>query len=151
MPFSAEEQKRFWSKVEKTDGCWIWRACLNNMGYGQVRARGIAHLAHRVSWELANGSIPDGLLVLHRCDNPPCVNPKHLSLGTARDNSDDRETKGRGRPPRGERCARAVLTIEKVRAIRARAAEDRGVLAAEFGVGRRTINQIIARVRWAHV
>ncbi len=87
---------RFWQKVQKGDGCWEWQGSRNKLGYGITSLRGRAIRAHRVSWEIVNGPIPDGLLVCHRCDNPACVRPDHLFLGTQIDNLRDMRTKGRG-------------------------------------------------------
>lgn len=105
-PYSTRPlAERFWEKVEQGPGCWEWMAGRDSAtGYGRIRIgrAGSKHqLAHRVSWELANGPIPDGLWVLHHCDNPPCVNPAHLYLGTTIDNNRDRDA--RGRTARGER------------------------------------------------
>lgn len=90
--------ERFWAKVDKSGNCWTWTAFKNPKGYGlmgHVQADG-NQMAHRVSWVMANGEIPAGMLVLHRCDNPSCVRPDHLFLGTAQDNADDMMRKGRG-------------------------------------------------------
>lgn len=94
--------ERFWEKVVTSpDSCWLWTGAQSPRGYGAfVVSRGDVRTASRVSWELVNGPIPDGLWVLHRCDNPPCVNPDHLFLGTHQDNMDDMAQKGRGRKPR---------------------------------------------------
>lgn len=98
-------ETHFWSKVRKGDSsgaCWVWTAAKNQGGYGEVGVNGHCRLAHRVAWILVYGSIPDGLCVLHHCDNPPCVNPEHLFVGTPADNAADREAKGRGNQPTGD-------------------------------------------------
>ena len=92
-------EERFWAKVEKTDWCWIWTGARSQFGYGNLTTNGKQENAHRVSWEIHFGPIPDGMRVLHACDNPPCVRPFHLFLGTQKDNNRDRETKGRGNHP----------------------------------------------------
>lgn len=85
-------EARFWSKVKGGEACWLWQgATTGSLGYGHFRGRGGVHeYAHRVSWEMAHGPIPDGALVLHRCDVPTCVRPDHLYLGTNTDNANDR-------------------------------------------------------------
>jgi hypothetical protein len=91
-------EDRFFSKVQKTETCWIWTAYKNKKGYGQINSDGYnMKKAHRVSYEMHNGNIPDGLIVCHSCDNPSCVNPQHLWLGTDLQNAQDRDTKGRCR------------------------------------------------------
>lgn len=87
---------RFWAKVEKTENCWWWIAGRTPGGYGQFQMDGRPHPAHRVAWMLTNGRpIPAGLHVLHACDNPPCVRPEHLRLGTVADNMADKAAHGR--------------------------------------------------------
>jgi hypothetical protein len=93
---------RFFEKVDKTDDCWNWLASKKWDGYGQVKFEGSMQTAHRTSWILHNGPVPEKLCVLHKCDNPGCVNPEHLFLGTQRDNVHDAIKKGRhvNPPPR---------------------------------------------------
>ena len=89
---------RFWSRVEFSPHCWVWVGPTNDKGYGQIRVGGRGSrclLVHRLSWELHYGPIPPGMCVLHHCDNPPCVRPDHLFLGTLADNNRDMYRKGR--------------------------------------------------------
>lgn len=153
---------RFWSKVQKTDTCWVWSGARNSGGYGQFKFDGKQQAASRVSYVLAHGPIEPGLFVCHRCDNRACVRPDHLFLGTPQDNRDDCERKGRHaigartRPEtraKGEQHARARLTDEKVREIRRRleAGDSLGFLAARFGVTKVAIRFIGMRRTWKHV
>lgn len=96
--------ERFWSKVEKTDGCWLWTAYLDERGYGTFGYKGKVHYAHRVSYELTKGPIPIGLHILHSCDNPACVNPAHLRTGTHTDNMRDKVERGRDHNAKKKRC-----------------------------------------------
>lgn len=88
-------QERFWSQVDKSGNCWLWVGLKNVGGYGRIRVDGQQTTAHRFSYELHYGPIPDGMLVCHKCDTPACVNPSHLFLGTNLDNIQDRTQKGR--------------------------------------------------------
>jgi hypothetical protein len=121
--------ERFWSKVRKTPGCWLWTGAANNKGYGKIRLSGsrVMVSAHRASWILAfghleswNGDYKAGLCVLHRCDVPLCVNPEHLFLGTMSDNAMDMLSKGRHKftPQPGASNGRAILTEADVQEIR---------------------------------
>lgn len=98
---TPEVVSKFFKSVEKTDGCWMWRAGKFPGGYGAIHTNGKTRKAHRVSWEIHFGPIGEGLFVCHRCDTPRCVNPEHLFLGTAADNNADRNSKGR--QARGEK------------------------------------------------
>jgi hypothetical protein len=139
--------------VRVAQGCWGWTASTNAWGYAQLGSV----YAHRLSYEIHHGPIPDGKWVLHRCDNPPCTNPDHLFLGTHDDNMADATAKGRmnGRPnrPRGEQVKTSKLTAGKVREMRALAAAGRSTqaLAAQFGVSDDCVRSVVTRKRWAHV
>jgi hypothetical protein len=112
--------ERFWPKVDKDadGGCWVWTASRNEQGYGCCGFNGRTYTAHRLSYELARGPIPPGMHVLHRCDNPPCVNPEHLFVGDQSDNMRDMYGKGRGANRQGELSGAAKLTESQVREIK---------------------------------
>lgn len=149
--------ERFWSKVDRRgpDECWLWTAALNEHGYGVMRPdtkrrNGPTVKAHRVSLQLTGVEI-DGLYVLHSCDNPPCVNPNHLSTGTAAENTADMVSKGRGAQGSQRRTNKLVeAQIPEIRA-RAAAGELQKVLAADYGVSRPTISRVVNRLGWLHV
>lgn len=140
---------RFWSKVKISDGCWEWTAATDHCGYGRFGIRGRNRLAHRVSFCIHVGPVPEGMCVLHRCDNPPCVNPDHLFLGTQKDNMRDRDSKRR--TPSGESHAKSPLTWADVAEIRRRYAAggcSLNALAREFGVTNQSISKIVLRKSW---
>jgi hypothetical protein len=143
---------RFWSKVNKTDGCWIWTARLDRDGYGRFHPTATTLvLCHRLSWKLNNGPIPIGMCVLHHCDNPACVNPAHLFLGTQADNIDDKVKKGR--QSRGENHGRAKITEAQV--IEARERHNQGdtfaSLSREMGISYHTIWSVVTGRRWKYL
>jgi hypothetical protein len=143
---------RFWPKVDRRgpEECWPWRAYRKPGGYGAIAAGGRTRplQAHRVAWILTNGPIAAGLHVCHRCDNPPCVNPAHLFLGTDADNAADAASKGRVR--RGERHPHARLTAARVRWIRAQVAAGvlPRVVARRVGVTARHVRKVADRRAW---
>lgn len=152
-------EQRFWSKVDKDNGpvhpehgrCWVWTAALFSNGYGVF---GVAHKnkrSHRVSWELINGSIPSDMRVLHKCDNPRCVRPEHLFLGTDRDNAADRCSKGR--QARGQRIGRAILNDELVAKIKQLLRDGLGGTDIQelLGVDRENVYNIKRGMCWRHV
>jgi endogenous inhibitor of DNA gyrase (YacG/DUF329 family) len=155
---------RFWAFVHKTDTCWLWTGHRDRRGYGQLTTKSLlSHVrktetASRIAWEIHNGSIPDGMFVCHHCDNPPCVRPDHLFLGTAADNVQDMLKKGRHRyvlnPRSGEQHACSKLTHAQVVEIRMKFAGGllRHIdLAEMFGVSRQQIGSIVSHKAWRHV
>ena len=143
---------RFWSKVQRCadSECWPWLAHRSARGYGRIAIGRRSVGAHRVAWTITNGPIPSGKFILHHCDNPPCVNPLHLYVGTQADNVRDREERHRRVDPTGELHGRAKLTAAAVRTIRERAAtgETHRLLASEFGVVESAIFKIVHRQNW---
>ena len=109
---------RFFSRVEKTEGCWVWKSASDANGYGKISYRGRHESAHRVSYMIHVGEIPKDMFVLHKCDNPPCVNPCHLFLGTPTDNVHDMIKKGRAKSWEPSAVHFARLTWEDVSNIR---------------------------------
>lgn len=151
--FHGTLAERFWPKVSVRgpDECWEWQAGKGRFGYGRIGLGGKSKPtvgAHRVSWELAFGKIPDGFCVLHRCDNPPCVNPRHLFIGSHADNHADRDAKGRG--PSGERNGRAKLTTQKVSAVR-QARGSVSDICKKHGVTRFQVWAIKSGRQWTQV
>lgn len=148
---------RFWSKVRKGDSCWEWTAGAFRGGYGcfhianKSRWRACSVKASRFAWAIENGRVPFGLLVRHTCDNPACVRPSHLIVGTQTDNM--RDAVVRGRQSRGEGRPLAKMTDERVRALRERRAQGISFmqLAREFGISDWTVRGICGGRRWKHV
>ena len=136
--------QRFWDKVDKTGDCWEWTASRNRSGYGQFKlfdhgdGKQKVVEAHRLAWELARGPIPDGLCVCHHCDNPGCVRPDHLFLGTHKDNAQDKHKKGR---------ANLSQKYSDVMIIRLREEYASGLssnqLATKYNINRKTVLHII--------
>jgi hypothetical protein len=143
----------FWSFVRKDAECWEWMRFRNKFGYGRIRVSGVNFLTHRYAWILTHGVIPDDLCVLHRCDNPPCVNPSHLYLGTDADNARDRTERGRYADFKGEKHPRVKLSEREVLLIRQRLddGESQTNLAAMFGVTQAMISCIHKRLAWRHI
>lgn len=144
--------ERFWEKVDKRgpDDCWEWQGNVLRGGYGKIEVDKKTQTTHRFSYGLHHGPIPNGMCVCHSCDNPPCVNPDHLFLGTHQDNMTDKMKKGRHRAARGEDVASAKLTAREVSVIRATRGILPGYIVAEtFGVSGGTISSIHSGRRWA--
>lgn len=138
-------------QVERVGGCLEFMGYRNSSGYGELTIDRKFVLAHRLSYELSFGPIPDGLIVRHKCDNPPCVDPDHLEVGTHSDNFRDRDE--RGRTARGMTNGTAKLTDEDVRKIRQMRSDGwtYAELAALCGVGTTTIGRVVKGTHWRHV
>jgi hypothetical protein len=160
-PFLLAE--RFWEKVKKTDTCWNWIGATrlsngmkrNRGNYGIMRINDKVYSAPRISWELHNGPIRStGLWVLHHCDNPSCVRPDHLWLGTHQDNVDDKVKKGRSWKPEGEKAPWHILTKEQV--VKMRSLYDSGEkkifeIAKIFNIKSPTVGAVVRRTTWKHI
>jgi hypothetical protein len=131
------------------NGCWEWVGYFGTGGYGAISQNGKNCRAHRVSYEAYKGTIPKGMVVRHSCDNPACINPDHLSLGTQKDNVADREARGR-RDVKGEQIGTAKLTEAEVLEIKT-SVESPSILAVRYGVDRSNIWAIRAGKSWKHL
>jgi hypothetical protein len=160
---TPKDIQRFWAKVDKTAGlgpegtCWEWRCTLDRHGYGRMAICTKGHprnlAAQRLSVFLFTSEWPT-LFVLHRCDNPPCVRPDHLFLGTQKDNVRDMHTKKRDNHPRGEDSGASKLRSQEVKTIRLRYAQGGTTydkLAAEYNVNFRAIRDVVRRFTWTHI
>ena len=148
-------QERFDEKyaMDSDTGCWLWTASTNRAGYGQIQVARKVRGAHRVSYELHIGPIPEGegahgTCVLHRCDVRRCVNPDHLFLGSNIDNAQDMSRKGRA--PRGQANGQAKLTEQQALEIRADTRTGRAI-ATDYGISKTAVHLIKTRQSWAHL
>ena len=159
--------ERFWKKVNKNGPvmradltpCWVWTACTDkHFGYGVITMKPYHLLAHRVSWFLEHGVLLRGnkVQLMHRCDNPPCVNPDHLMIGTQKDNIHDCMDKGRFSPGYvcGEKVGNHKLTANEVLEIREKydgVREGYAAIGKEYGVDQTNIGYILRRKTWKHI
>ena len=165
MNFEQKVIDRFWTKVLKSDGCWLWQAARCRDGYGlySIRQNGIGkqYKAHRFVKMSQGEIIPSGYVVLHTCDNPSCVNPDHLKIGTIQENNLDKLSKNRQLGPKGQKNSRSKLTDEQVKDIKKRARVGSRVgynngsnlkqLAKEYGTCIDTIRLIARNKIWRHI
>lgn len=150
--YSRPAEERFWEKVDKSGDCWVWTGYIQRKGYGVFTINGKLIRAHRFAWELENGKIPDGMVIMHVCDNRRCVRASHLALGTQLENIKDRGEKER--QVRGTRNQRAKLTEDDVAEIRRKSTCEHVTIkdiATEYGVHRSTIECIVQRKTWRHI
>lgn len=146
---------RFWANVRKTDGCWIWLGSLRSKRkgeYGALNVYGQRTTTHRFSWQLHYGPIPDGQCVLHRCDNPKCVRPDHLFLGTNPENTQDKTNKGRQAKGSGHGMSKLTeVQVAEIRRLRTQGLGTQRGVARLFGVDHGTIRFIERGLTWKHV
>lgn len=149
--------KRFWNKVDKKENnCWVWKGATEVTGYGKFSLEGSTKQnyktgkAHRLSYEIHFGEIPNGLCVCHTCDNRLCVNPEHLWLGTREDNNKDRKAKGRNGDINGEKHGRVKLKASYLKDILKKKEEGLSYtrIAKEYGVCQSTISRMVKGVNW---
>jgi len=148
-------EERFWSKVDKSQGeeaCWIWTSTVSR-GRAMFHFQGTSVNAARVAWQLTYGEIPPSLEVCHHCDDMMCLNPKHLFLGTHKNNMNDMLAKGRERHLKGEALPHSKLNEVAVKDIRQRANKGVSVkeLARQYNVSTSTIRDVVRRKSWKHV
>lgn len=141
---------RFETKFSVTPGCWPWHGSMQSTGYGAFHVKGKYVAAHRFAYAAYVGPIADGLLVLHSCDNPICVNPDHLRLGTDSDNTADKVARNRCNGSKGEKNGSAKLTEGQVREIFHDTRSSRKV-AADYGIDKATVIKIWNRKKWSHL
>ena len=154
LSMDSRARARFMAKVPTGSllECWHWTGCIDERGYGRFWLRGRKARSHRVMWTACYGAVPDGLCVCHHCDNPACVNPRHLFVGTRAGNNHDKEQKGRGVYPNGEDNGHSKLTASDVHAIRVacRRGEYQHAVARRHGIGQAHVSRIVRGVNWAH-
>lgn len=158
MKLAIPATERFWRYVKKTHTCWEWTGAKTHGGYGVIQAGPSPSKvirAHRLSWLIHFGDFDTALDVCHKCDTPSCVRPDHLFLGTAKDNVADMLAKGRanGGGARGSRHGRAKLSEAGAIAIREtrQSGMSLNAIAAEFGVSKKTVLNVVRRRIWTHV
>lgn len=150
-------EDRFWQKVDKRsdEDCWNWIGCTHHQwGYGNFSFHRKYMAAHRYSWIIRFGDIPEGMCICHKCDNPRCVNPNHLFLGTVADNNYDKKIKGRQPSVEGENNPNAKLSrddVIKIRTLYASGKHSGAELARNFGVNPETVYHILNGKRWKNV
>jgi len=166
MRLDKSVQSRFENKIEKVDTvqeidglCWEWTCMTHDYGYGRFSIDGKWFLAHRISWRLYEGNIPDEKYVLHKCHNEKCVNPDHLYIGTQKDNVEDAVNQGNFEDRKngdvsGEINGQSKLSADDVRQIRRKYEETEKTyydLSNEYGISFGCVGKIVRRERWEHI
>lgn len=153
MSYEKTPEEKFWKKVKKTKDCWLWTGTI--VRYGNFKFKNKIYSAHRFSWSLYHKrKIPSGMLICHRCDNPICVNPKHLFIGSSKDNARDMVQKGRSKPrgyQGGESNPFAKANWEMVEKIRKEYSLGKTThrkLACKYKIGRSTVGAILKNQSW---
>lgn len=146
---------KFWGKITKSNFCWVWRGLVTKDGYGRISIYGKTVLTHRLSWVLHFGEIPKELGVLHKCDNPSCVNPDHLFLGTFQENMRDKINKKRHTfgsiVEQSDLTERDILEIRRRYESRSSGSNGSKSLSKEFNISQVSINDIVTRKTWKHI
>lgn len=150
---SAKERLNKFIKVNEENQCWIWTGGKNKKGYGSLSYNGKTTIAHRLSYELYIGQIPNEMLICHHCDTPSCINPGHLFLGTNLDNSNDKFSKGRNKSSPGQRNGNSKLTDDQVRSIKKKLKNGVKVsdISKQYEVSETNISYIKKEKTWSHI
>lgn len=152
----ASLEEAFYSRINfklSSDCCWIWPGAKDRGNYGRLRFKSKDYTAHRASWIVHFGNIEENMLVCHKCDNPPCVNPEHLFLGTPKDNNDDKIKKGRQAIFKGEENGCSKLTANEVKEIIAwsKSGIKASIIAHNFNISKLYVYSLVSKVTWKHL
>ena len=145
---SVKEKLDYYSIPEPNSGCWLWIGGATTVGYGKIFANGFVRLSHRVSYEEYKGAIPEGMLVLHKCDTPACINPEHLFLGTNKENMQDASRKGR--TSFGEKNGSSKIT-EKDAILILNSAQSVSILSRKYNITETSIRNIKNGDKWSYL
>ncbi len=148
---SAEDIKRFRTHIKKTKGCWEWQLRKDKDGYGIFTIKSKSKKAHRISYEINKKEIPSGMHVLHKCDNPSCVNPAHLFLGTHQDNMVDMAVKGRRSGEKNPRSKLSENSVYFIRKLHKKGGITQTAIAKTYGVTQATVSSVVRGKSWGYL